>query len=160
MSKFLQGKNVDLLAVVNYVKDALTKIEDFRCDKQFDVLQKNKNKFIESKKNDFSFSPIRQNKRIRRIKIMSGEKSLDESICNPTDQFKVNTYYTILNIITIQIKERFNENSSPLLKDLSLFQRTRIQEIAENNSSMPIDAFNGLEAIYKQFISAKDLKKK
>lgn len=50
MSKFLQGKNADLLAALNYVKDALTKIEDFRCDKQFDELQKNKNKFIESKK--------------------------------------------------------------------------------------------------------------
>jgi len=63
------------------------------------------------------------------------------------------------NIITTQIKERFNENSSPLLKDLSLFQRTRIKESSENNSNMPNDAFNGLEAIYKNFILAKDLRR-
>lgn len=117
------------------------------------------NSLNQKKKNDFSFTPIKQNKRIRRVKIMSGEKSLDEPIYNPTDQFKVNTYYTVLDIITTQIKECFNENSSPLLKDPSLFQRTRIKEIAENNSSMPIDAFNGLEAIYKQFILAKDLRR-
>jgi len=158
-SKFLRGKNADLLAAVNSVKDALTKIEDLRHDKQFDELQKNKNKFIESKKNDFSFTPIIQNKRIRRIKIMPGEKSLDEPIYNPTDQFKVNTYFTVIDIITTQIKERFNENSSPLLKDLSLFQRTRINEISENNSNMPIDAFNGLEVIYKSCILAKDLRR-
>lgn len=126
LSKFLQGKNADLLAAVNCIQDALTKIEDLRCDKQFDELQKNKNKFIESKKNDFSFTPIKQNKRVRRIKIMSGEQSLDEPIYNPIDKFKANTYFTVLDIITTQIKERFNENSSPLLKDLSLFQRTRM----------------------------------
>jgi len=90
---------------------------------------------------------------------MSGEKSSDEPIYNPTDQFKVNTYFTVIDIITIQIKERFNENSSPLLKDHSLFQRTRIKEISENNSNMPIDAFNGLEAIYKCFILDKDLRR-
>lgn len=80
------------------------------------------------------FLSLQLNK-INGLDVMSGEKSLNEPIYNPTDQFKVNTYYTVLDIITTQIKECFNENSSPLLKDLSLFQRTRIKEIAENNSS-------------------------
>jgi len=68
---------------------------------------------------------------------MSNKKSLYDPIYNNIDQFKVNTYFTVLDIVTTQIKERFNENSTPLLKDLSLFQRTRIKEISENNYSMP-----------------------
>lgn len=158
LSKFLQGKNADLLAAVNYVKDILMKVEDLRNDTQFTELQNKKNKFIESKKNDFSFTPLIQNKRIKRVKKMSGEVSLDEPISNPIDSFKVNTYFTVLDIIITQIKDRFNEHSSPLLKDLSLFQRRRIKEIAENNISMPIDVFEGLEAIYGKFISAKNLR--
>lgn len=133
LSKFLQGKNADLLAAVNYVKDALMKVEDLRSDTQFTKLQSSKNKCIESKKNDFSFTPLIQNKRIKRVKKMSGEVSSDEPISNPLDSFKINTYFTVIDIITTQIKERFNEHSSPLLKDLSLFQRRRIKEISENN---------------------------
>lgn len=53
LSKFLQCKNADLLAAVNYVKDALMKVEDLRIDTQFTELQNNINKFIKSKKNDF-----------------------------------------------------------------------------------------------------------
>lgn len=159
LSKFLQSENADLLAAVNYVKDVLIKIEDLRSENEFNELQNNKNKFIESKKNDFSFTSLKEIKRIRRIKQMSGELALDESISNPLNLFKVNTYIIIIDIIMTQIKECFNEGSTPLLKDFSLFQRRRIKEIAEDNLSMPLDAFDGLEAFYGKFISAKNLKR-
>ncbi|KAL4105078.1 hypothetical protein QTP88_020353 [Uroleucon formosanum] len=78
------------------------------------------------------------------------------------DWFDVDSH---LDVAEIQTEEEicnsgsFNENSSLSLKYLSLFKRKRIIEIAENNYSIPIDAFYGLEAVNKKIISAKDLKR-
>lgn len=157
LSKFLQGKNVDLLAATNYVQNSLMKIEDLRNDFQFQNLIIQKDEFIELKKNDFSFTPLIQ-VRSRRIKKMPGELASDESLTEPINTFKIKTYITIIDIVTTQIKERFNENSTPLFNDLSLFQRKRIIEVERNNSSLPIDAFKGFENIYGKFITAKDLR--
>lgn len=90
---------------------------------------------------------------------MPGEMAPDEHMNSPIDSFRIKTYYLVIDIITTQITERFNEESTPLFKDLSLFQKKRIIEIAENSSNMPIDAFNGLENVYGKYVSASDLRR-
>jgi len=55
-----------------------------------------------------------------------------------------------------QISERFNENLSPLYKDISLFQRKRLREVEKLSSSFPVDAFG---SIYEKFCSADILRK-
>jgi len=67
LSKFLQKKNIDLLAAVNYVQNILTRIKNLRTDIKFKNLIDQKNKFIQSKQNDYSFTPIFST-RIKRIK--------------------------------------------------------------------------------------------
>lgn len=46
-----------------------------------------------------------------------------------------------------------------MFKDLSLFQIKRLHEVAENASSLPIDAFYGLAHVYRKFLNASDLRR-
>lgn len=52
---------------------------------------------------------------------MSGENTVDEPIDDPLLNFKINTYYVLIDIVLIQIQERFNDISTGLCKDLSFF---------------------------------------
>ncbi|KAF0748925.1 zinc finger MYM-type protein 1-like [Aphis craccivora] len=61
LSKFLQKKNIDLLAAINYVQNILTRIKNLRNDIKFINSIDQKNKFIQSKQNDYSFTPINKN---------------------------------------------------------------------------------------------------
>jgi len=53
---------------------------------------------------------------------MVGESASNENITDLIDQFRIKTYIVILDILITQISERFNENLSPLYKDISLFK--------------------------------------
>lgn len=76
----------------------------------------------------------------------------------PQFLFKINTYYIIIDIVCTQISERFNDKSSPLYKDLSLFHVKRLQEVSEQ-SNLPTDAFEGFEKVYGKYVTAEDLKR-
>ncbi|KAF0691172.1 zinc finger MYM-type protein 1-like, partial [Aphis craccivora] len=158
LSKFLQKKNIDLLAAVNYVQNILTRIKNLRNDIKFINLIDQKNKFIQSKQNDYSFTPI-VSTRIKRIKKMVCESATDENITDPIDHFRIKTYIVILDILITQISERFNENLSPLYKDISLFQRKRLREVEKLSSNLPVDAFNAFGSIYGKFCLADILRK-
>lgn len=121
LTTFLQGVNIDLLGASEYVKLILEKINIFRSEHQFKKLVEDKNTFIASKANELSFTPLSFN-RIRRKKNNVRKKIADEQISCPTKNFQVNTYYTIIYIVSTQIVERFNDQSTPLYKDISLFQ--------------------------------------
>ncbi|KAL5246056.1 hypothetical protein ACI65C_013464 [Semiaphis heraclei] len=81
---------------------------------------------------------------------MVGESALDENITDPIDHYRIKTYIVILDILITQISERFNENLSPLYKDISLFQRKRLREVEKLSSSLPVDAFNAFEEEEKE----------
>lgn len=90
---------------------------------------------------------------------MPGEVASDEKFTDLVQNFKIKSYYVILDIITTQVHERFNESSTPLLKDISLFQRKRLKDVSNNASRLPVDAFQGFESIYGKFVSAIDLRR-
>ncbi|KAL4082671.1 hypothetical protein QTP88_029732 [Uroleucon formosanum] len=131
LTKFLQVVNIDLLGASEYVKLILEKIHTFRSEHQFNKLDKKK-------------------------KIMTGENIADEQISCPIKHFQVNTCYTIIDIVSTQIVERFNDQSTPLYKDISLFQEKRLKEVAEQ-SNLPTDAFDGFEMVHGKFVKADDL---
>lgn len=143
-TKFLQGKNIDLLAAINYTQSILVQIKNIRKDQSFESILLDKDKFIQSKIDDFSFILLTHT-RARRIKKMIGEIASDEQISSPIDQFRIKSFYFVIDIVINQITQRFNEDSTPLFKDISLFQRKKLKEIADDNSKMPVDAFEGLK---------------
>jgi len=135
LSSFLQGKNIDFLAAVSYVKSVNKKILTLRSETEFQVLLKEKEEFITSKNDEFDITPLIQT-RVRRKKVMAGDMAFDEQPSqNPIQNFKINTYITIIDIINSQLSERFNESSIPLIKDLALFQKKRLVEITIRKNS-------------------------
>lgn len=158
MSLFLQGKNIDLLAAVSYVKCVEKKILSLRSENEFHVLLKEKEEFITSKNDEFYITPLIQT-RMRRKKVMAGDMTLDEQPSqNPIQNFKINTYFIIIDIVNTQLSKRFNECSIPLIKDLALFQKKRLVEITKS-ANIPADAFNGFEQVYGKFVTAENLRK-
>lgn len=150
----MQGKNIDLLAAVSYVKCVEKKILSLRSENEFHVLLKEKEEFITSKNDEFYITPLIQT-RMRRKKVMAGDMTLDEQ---PSQNFKINTYFIIIDIVNTQLSERFNECSIPLIKDLALFQKKRLVEITKS-ANIPADAFNGFEQVYGKFVTAENLRK-
>ncbi|KAL5236453.1 hypothetical protein ACI65C_003863 [Semiaphis heraclei] len=152
------GKNIDLLSAVSYVKSVQKKINLFRNDTQFEAIVKEKEIFVNTNVVDFDIIPLTQT-RMRKKKKMPGETSSDElPNLSPVNNFKINTYFTVIDIISSQIFERFNNNSNPLINDLSLFNKKRLLEITRS-SNLPNDAFNGFQQVYGKFVSAEDLRK-
>jgi len=150
-TKFLQGKDIDLLGAINYTQSIFIQIQILRSDESLKNIINDKDNFINSKLNDFSFTSL-EISRVKKIKRMPGEIAADEQLNSPIDNFRIKTYYSIIDIVITQITERFNEDSTPLFKDLSLFQIKRLHEVAENASSLPIDAFDGLLMCMRNFL--------
>ncbi|KAF0718642.1 Uncharacterized protein FWK35_00030289, partial [Aphis craccivora] len=115
-----------------------------------------KNDFIQSKNNEFSFAPLPIN-RIRRTKKMPSVVSSDQRIIDQMENLKVNTFYTIFDITTTQITKRFNEETMPFFKDLSLLSHKRLKEVAETNI-ISKDAFKGFSEVYGKFVDDASLK--
>jgi len=68
--------------------------------------------------------------RTRRIKKMLGEMtSDDQSITSPIDKIKIKTYFAVIDIVNTQVTKRFNEHSTPLFIDISLFQKNVFKKL-------------------------------
>ncbi|KAL4083727.1 hypothetical protein QTP88_029043 [Uroleucon formosanum] len=156
LSECLQSVDIDLCAAISHVEQTFNIIKTFRSDDEFKNLIQAKDDFIQSKNKEFSFTPL-PGYRIRRTKKMPGEISSDQRIIDRMDNFKVNTFYTILDITTTQITKRFNEETMPFFKDLSLFSHKRLREVAETNV-IPKDAVKGFSEIYGKFLDEESLK--
>lgn len=58
LNSYLQGKNIDLLAAVSYVKSVQKKINSLRSDTQFEALIKKKEMFVNSTVENFDLIPL------------------------------------------------------------------------------------------------------
>ncbi|XP_022160467.1 uncharacterized protein LOC111026655 [Myzus persicae] len=80
--------------------------------------------------------------RPRKIKMMSGEKTRDEISSSPSDMFRRNVYYKVLDAIITSITVRFSD-SREILKDLCLLSPERLMTTNENK--LPQNAFDNLQ---------------
>lgn len=79
---------MDLLAAINGIDEVKNTFIKLRQDTLiFDHLIQEVNNFVNEKK-EFEFSEFKT-VRIRRIKIMPGEKSKDDAINDPLNKFKI-----------------------------------------------------------------------
>jgi hypothetical protein len=95
--------------------------------------------------------------RCRRVPKFSGELQRNEPITEPITTFKVECYYSALDIIQNYLNDRFGNNEAELLKDLSLLFKKRITEIKNSPNSLPKDAFKIICELYSTFLKYDDL---
>lgn len=61
MSKCLQSVDIDLCAAINYVQQTFCTIEKFRNNGELKNLIQDKDNFMKSKNDEFSFTPLPMN---------------------------------------------------------------------------------------------------
>ncbi|XP_022166822.1 uncharacterized protein LOC111031258 [Myzus persicae] len=155
----LQAKDIDLIGVIDLVKDKIQHLETCRSDIEFSTVLNEVEEFKKCSINECEdFKPIPQN-RIRRVPRKADEIAVDEVIEDPLQNYKIKTYFIAFVTAITQIKERFNEISSGLFKDLSLFSRRRMEEISNDLNKLPVDAFKVFFDTYSKFVDKEDLKR-
>lgn len=101
ISKLLQYKELDLITARNNLQNVLHRINHFRqsyIEIKLEAIE------IASK---WGIDPYFKNVRHRKIKKFHDELSEDYRLTNSEENFKINTYYRVLDIISTQIKHRF-----------------------------------------------------
>ena len=61
----------------------------------------------------------------------AGEGCRDEGFDDPIKSFKINPFFHIVDIVVTQIRERFGEEPSHLLRDLSLLTSRQMEEVGK-----------------------------
>lgn len=157
LSNILQAKDLDLLGAVESVSKCIVNLQELRDENRFtEIINQLKEFKINSALNYDDFKPLKINRK-KIVPRMSGENAVDESIDEPLKDFKVNTYFSAIDITLAQIKDRFSDISTGICKDLSLFSRRRIKEIANDESILPSDSFFMFCTIYGKFVVRNDL---
>ncbi|KAE9530452.1 hypothetical protein AGLY_010914 [Aphis glycines] len=95
--------------------------------------------------------------RCRRVPKFSDELQKDEPITDPITKFKIECYYSALDIIQNELNDRFGNDEAELLKDLSLLSKKRILEVKNSPNSLPKDAFKIVCELYSTFLQYDDL---
>lgn len=81
----------------------------------------------------------------RKKKIMPGETTKDEVSSSPSDIFRRDVYYKVLDAIITSIEVRFND-SRDILKDLSLLSPERLMS-TDDNYILTNNPFNNLKQL-------------
>lgn len=158
VSTLLQKKDFDLLSVSYLIKQKYNQLVLIRCETALNKILSEADNFITSISKSFDIKPLPKN-RLRKKKILPGEKAEDELITDPLVHFRIDTYFNTLDITISEIKRRFfgdgvdNIQQIGLFKDLSLMTQKRMKEIKKNSSSIPKDAFESFSNIYGRFIN-------
>lgn len=157
LSNILQAKDMDLLGAVDSVFKSINSLQKLRNDSKFtEIINELKEFKNNSTLNIEDFKPLQMNRK-KVVPRMYDEKSLDDAIDEPLKNFKVNTYYCAIDLTLTQMKDRFSDISTGIFKDLSLFSRRRIKEIANDTSKLPSDAFLIFSSVYEKFVDRSDL---
>lgn len=96
-------------------------------------------------------------KRCRRKKLMAGDFNPDHVITDPKQEYKVNTYFMIIDAAIVSIETRFHSTGQNLLKDISLFSTARLKQTKKDPTMLPKDAFKTFCNLYHNFVNYEDL---
>lgn len=139
VSNYLQSKSIDFMQAIKMVNVAKTRLQNFRTDEGcIEIINTAKEFATKNNLPQCDFKVVRARKK----KIMPGELSRDEVQYSPTNLFRCDVYYKVLDAIITSIDIRFND-SREILKDLSLLTTERMLSI-KTKSQLPDNAFEKL----------------
>lgn len=155
----MQCPDFDLLAaIIHNIKEIQLSIKKLRQNEVFfNCHIQEMNSFINDKK-EFEFDELKI-PRSRKKKRMADEICEDETIINPIDKFKIDTYFTCMDMINVYLNEYFSTSAVGIYRDLALLSKLRILEIKKNPLLFPEDSFSSLCNTYDKFLDQDQLKK-
>lgn len=134
LSNYLQSKSIDFIEALKMVDVAKTSIINLRSDIEYDnFLNKTKTFCKTNNVVEQDFKETRNRKR----KKMFDESETDEMSYSPSEKFKTQTYFLVLDQIISSFTNRFSQ-AKDILKDLSLLSPERL---SNKNQELPFDNF-------------------
>ena len=116
LSKYLQTVGMDILTAQGFVETVEDKLKKFNRDFESvksaaNVFVKWANDLLEKHECDAEVQSALPEKRVRKKKVMPGEKARDEPPADAETDFKVNVHNEILATVTTSIHDRFAANA-------------------------------------------------
>jgi len=139
VSNYLQSKSMDFIQAMKLIDNTKTRLQDLRSEENCIQIVNDTKLFVHDK--NLEEKDFKQT-RPRKIKMMPGEKTRDEISSSPSDMFRRNVYYKVLDAIITSITVRFSD-SREILKDLCLLSPVRLMTMNENK--LPENAFDNLQ---------------
>ncbi|KAF0711677.1 zinc finger MYM-type protein 1-like, partial [Aphis craccivora] len=141
VSNYLQSISIDFIAALKLVDVAKHRLQVMRSEIGcINVINVAKKFAIDNGLKQNSFKIIRK----KTVKMMSGEKAVHETLSSPSEKFRIEVYYIVLEKIINSIEMRF-KGSREILKDLCFLSPQRMIEFSNYNKTLPNDAFQNID---------------
>lgn len=141
VSNYLQSISIDFIAALKLVDVAKHRLQVMRSEIGcINVINVAKKFVIDNGLKQNSFKIIRK----KTVKMMSGEKAVHETLSSPSEKFRIEVYYIVLEKIINSIEMRF-KGSREILKDLCFLSPQRMIEFSNYNKTLPNDAFQNID---------------
>lgn len=141
VSNYLQSISIDFIAALKLVDGAKHRLKIMRSEIGCTNVINDAKKFATDnglEQNSFKIT------RKKTVKMMSGEKAVHETSSSPSEKFRIEVYYVVLEKIINSIEMRF-KGSREILKDLCFLSPQRMMEFSNNNKTLPNDAFQSID---------------
>lgn len=146
LSKILQLHDLDLLTVIDILKNTESKLKKLRHEESFVNIYNEAKNYSENNFGDFETDSLLFKNRIRKVSRRSGELAEDETTNDPFNYFKISVFFLTIDIVLVQIKEKCQGNCVSILKDIGLLSIKRMKEVQKTN--IPKDAFKKVCSLY------------
>ena len=126
LSRYLQGKNVDVSSAQRNANLTLGVLKDCRSDASFElvweqarVLEKECRSILADSQFMFKEANLPRRKPSKRLQALCGESAGEGDVISDVKLYqKVNTYFTSLDNVVSEMEERFNENDQSILTSM------------------------------------------
>jgi len=145
---------LDFIQTLALVDDSRKRLQNLRTDEEYLKLIDETKLFVnKNNEQETEFKVLRSRWR----KVMPRELAVDEILLSPTDRYKTEVYFSVLEAIVMFISTRFDQ-SREIFKDLCLLSLQRIFKYSNGIiKTLPDDAFNEIED-WLHGININDLK--
>ncbi|CAF3659800.1 unnamed protein product [Rotaria sp. Silwood1] len=106
LSKYLQKSDVSLIQALVQVKATVDSLESLRNENEFDRIWNTTVDLCDINNID---GPCERRK--RKVSIRLGDGDVVSTALAIKDSYRINSFYAVLDVIRLSIKERFNENN-------------------------------------------------
>ena len=146
VSRLLQGVAADLAVSAALLDQCIKSFQNMRDfpEAHWDEILEQAKSFAAANEIEATFKPVR----IRRTKVMSGETTPDERIQNPEQSYKVKVFIHSVDVVLVQLKERFNTANKQLLTGMQVFTPLSLLSDVQEDDVRAVCDFYQLDATH------------
>jgi len=143
VSKYLQSANIDFFQAVIFIDRALEQIITLKSRDHKNAVFSQIEQQAKSLANKCNIEPCLEVKRKITTKRVVGETCSNESLLEPLDKFRSETFFVIVDALWSKFKSDFKE-SKAIVKEMSIFQIDKMSSVKSKTIVLPSDSFKAI----------------